>query len=29
MHTFSNTYCVKIIENHNGMAYVEQVSAPR
>jgi membrane-bound ClpP family serine protease len=28
MHTFSNTLCVKIIENHNGIAYVEQ-SAPR
>lgn len=27
MHTFSNTFCVKIIENHNGIAYVEQ-SAP-
>lgn len=24
MHTFSNTYCVKIIENHNGVAYIEQ-----
>ncbi len=28
MHTFSNTYCVKIIENHNGVAYIEQ-SAPQ
>ncbi len=28
MHTFSNTYCVKIIENHNGIAYIEQ-SAPQ
>lgn len=27
MHTFSNTPCVKIIENHNGIAYIEQ-SAP-
>lgn len=24
MHTFSNTHCVKIIENHNGIAYIEQ-----
>lgn len=24
MHTFSNTNAVKIIENHNGIAYVEQ-----
>ena len=24
MHTFSNTHCVKIIENHDGIAYVEQ-----
>jgi hypothetical protein len=24
MHTFSSTYCVKIIENHNGVAYIEQ-----
>lgn len=23
MHTFSNTQCVKIIENHNGIAYIE------
>lgn len=23
MHTFSNSMCVKIIENHNGMAYIE------
>jgi ATP-dependent protease ClpP protease subunit len=29
MHTFTNTYCVKIIENHNGISYVEQVSTPR
>jgi ClpP class serine protease len=28
MHTFSNTFCVKIIENHNGVAYIEQ-SAPQ
>lgn len=28
MHTFSNTYCVKIIENHNGVAYIEE-SAPQ
>ncbi len=28
MHTFTNTYCVKIIENHNGVAYIEQ-AAPR
>ncbi|MDR3187847.1 MAG: ATP-dependent Clp protease proteolytic subunit [Prevotellaceae bacterium] len=27
MHTFTNTFCVKIIENHNGTAYIEQVSA--
>lgn len=27
MHTFSNTHAVKIIENHNGTAYIEQ-SAP-
>jgi ClpP class serine protease len=27
MHTFSNTHCVKIIENHDGIAYIEQ-SAP-
>jgi ClpP class serine protease len=25
MHTFSNTHCVKIIENHDGIAYIEQV----
>ena len=24
MHTFSNTLCVKIIENHDGIAYIEQ-----
>jgi len=24
MHTFSNTNCVKIIENHNGVAYIEE-----
>jgi ATP-dependent protease ClpP protease subunit len=28
MHTFSNTFCVKIIENHNGIAYIDQ-SAPQ
>jgi len=28
MHTFSNTYCVKIIENHEGVAYIEE-SAPQ
>lgn len=28
MHTFSNTHCVKIIENHNGIAYIEQASQP-
>ncbi len=28
MHTFSNTYCVKIIENHNGIAYIEQSAPP-
>jgi ATP-dependent protease ClpP protease subunit len=27
MHTFSSTHCVKIIENHVGIAYIEQ-SAP-
>ena len=27
MHTFSSTHCVKIIENHEGIAYIEQ-SAP-
>lgn len=27
MHTFSSTFCVKIIENHDGIAYIEQ-SAP-
>lgn len=26
MHTFSNTLCVKIIENQNGIAYIEQAS---
>jgi ClpP class serine protease len=29
MHTFSNTYCVKIIENHNGVAYIEQAVPPQ
>jgi hypothetical protein len=24
MHTFLNTHCVKIIENHDGIAYIEQ-----
>ena len=24
MHTFSNSHYVKIIENHNGVAYIEQ-----
>ena len=28
MHTFSNTYCVKIIENQDGIAYVEQSAPP-
>ncbi|MCD8443270.1 S49 family peptidase [Tenacibaculum dicentrarchi] len=28
MHTFSNTFCVKIIENHNGIAYIEQSAPP-
>ena len=28
MHTFSNTHCVKIIENHNGVAYIEQAAPP-
>ena len=28
MHTFSNTHCVKIIENHEGIAYVE-LAIPR
>ncbi len=28
MHTFSSTYCVKIIENHNGVAYIEQSAPP-
>jgi len=28
MHTFSNTYCVKIIENQDGVAYVEQSAPP-
>jgi hypothetical protein len=28
MHTFSNTLCVKIIENQNGVAYVEQAAIP-
>jgi membrane-bound ClpP family serine protease len=26
MHTFNNTYCVKIIENQNGVAYIEQAA---
>jgi len=26
MHTFNSTYCVKIIENHIGIAYIEQVA---
>jgi len=29
MHTFSNTFCVKIIENQNGIAYVEQSAPPK
>lgn len=29
MHTFSNTHCVKIIENHNGIAYIEQAIPPQ
>jgi len=29
MHTFNNTYCVKIIENNLGVAYIEQVKATR
>ncbi|HEX4887518.1 MAG TPA: S49 family peptidase [Luteibaculaceae bacterium] len=29
MHTFSSTYCVKIIENHNGVAYIEQAVPPQ
>lgn len=29
MHTFSSTNCVKLIENHNGVAYIEQVIGPR
>jgi len=28
MHTFSSTRAVKIIENHNGLAYIEQTSQP-
>lgn len=28
MHTFSNTHCVKIIENHDGVAYIEQAAQP-
>jgi ATP-dependent protease ClpP protease subunit len=28
MHTFSSTFCVKIIENQNGVAFIEQ-SAPK
>ena len=29
MHTFSNTFCVKIIENQNGVAYIEQSAPPK
>lgn len=29
MHTFSNTGCVKIIENHNGVAYIENSIPPQ
>jgi len=29
MQTFSNTFCVKIIENQNGIAYVEQSAPPK
>lgn len=29
MHTFSNTYCVKIIENQNGITYLEQSAPPK
>ena len=28
MHTFVNTSCVKIIENHDGVAYIEQAARP-
>jgi ClpP class serine protease len=28
MHTFSNTHCVKIIENQQGVAYIEQAVQP-
>lgn len=28
MHTFSSTHCVKIIENHDGVAYIEQAIQP-
>jgi hypothetical protein len=28
MHTFSYTYCVKIIENLHGIAYIEQAASP-
>ena len=28
MHTFTNTHGVKIIENHNGVAYIEQAVQP-
>ena len=28
MHTFSSTVCVKIIENHHGVAYIEQATPP-
>ena len=29
MHTFSSTHCVKLIENQNGVTYIEQVIGPR
>jgi len=29
MHTFTNTFCVKIIENHDGIAYIEQAAPPQ
>lgn len=28
MYTFASTYCVKIIENHDGVAYIEQAGPP-
>jgi membrane-bound ClpP family serine protease len=28
MHTFPNTLCVKIIENHEGVTYIEQAASP-